>query len=280
MASGLGIPAAAPLLDSVRLFVESDLTEPEELALAGGVAVVFSARCPWSRKQNQDSAAVLPLAPGKAVLAVADGVGGHPGGARASRVAVETLEEALAGDALDGPESRAAILTGIEQANEAIRGAGSGAATTLMAAEVGGATLRSYHVGDSELLVVGQRGKVRHRTLSHSTVGYAVASGMLDEREALHHEERHVILNMLGAPDMRIELSSVLPLSPRDTVVLGTDGLFDNLHTDEIVEIVRKGPLGQVAATLARRCDRRMRTPGDGSPSKPDDLTFILFRQS
>ena len=78
---------------------------------------------------------------------------------------------------------------------------------------------------------------------------------------------------------MRIELSSVLPLSPRDTVVLGTDGLFDNLHTDEIVEIVRKGPLGEVAAKLAKRCDRRMRTPGEGKPSKPDDLTFILFRQ-
>jgi serine/threonine protein phosphatase PrpC len=195
-------------------------------------------------------------------------------------VAVETLEDVLDGEAVDGPESRAAILTGIELANEAIRGAGNGSATTLIAAEVGGATLRSYHVGDSELLVVGQRGKVRHKTLSHSPVGYAVASGMLDEKDALHHEERHVISNMLGAPDMRIELSSILPLAPRDTVVLGTDGLFDNLHTDEIVEIVRKGPLCEVAVTLAKRCDRRMRTPGEGKPSKPDDLTFILFRQA
>jgi serine/threonine protein phosphatase PrpC len=94
----------------------------------------------------------------------------------------------------------------------------------------------------------------------------------------MHHEDRHVISNMLGTPDMRIELGSTLELAPRDTLLLATDGLFDNLHVEEIVELSRKGPMPKVAAALADRAGCRMTRPEPGVPSKPDDLTFVLFR--
>jgi len=135
-------------------------------------------------------------------------------------------------------------------------------------------------VGDSAILVVGQRGKLKLQTLSHSPVGYAVESGLLDADEALHHEERHIVSNMVGAPDMRIEVGSALALAPRDTVLLATDGLMDNLGLAEIVEIVRRGPLERAARRLAELCDERMRRPLEGQPSKPDDVTFVLFRRA
>jgi serine/threonine protein phosphatase PrpC len=83
---------------------------------------------------------------------------------------------------------------------------------------------------------------------------------------------------MVGSPDMRIEIGPSLRLRSRDTVLLASDGLFDNLPTQEVTEIIRKGPLNGVAENLAAECDRRMRSPDADQPSKPDDLTFVLFR--
>jgi serine/threonine protein phosphatase PrpC len=145
-------------------------------------------------------------------------------------------------------------------------------------AEIAGATLRTYHVGDSAILVVGQRGKVKLQTVAHSPVGYAVESGLMGEQEAMHHDERHLISNAVGAADMRIEIGSPLRLAARDTVLLATDGLFDNLEIGEIVEGIRVKPLRVVAEGLAQRVAERMRAPSAGEPSKPDDVTFILFR--
>ncbi|MHC4422347.1 MAG: PP2C family protein-serine/threonine phosphatase, partial [Planctomycetota bacterium] len=65
----------------------------------------------------------------------------------------------------------------------------------------------------------------------------------------------------------------------RDTLVLGSDGLFDNLHLEEITEYVRKGPLARAAESLAAACRRRMCEPRADHPSKPDDLTFLLYRR-
>jgi serine/threonine protein phosphatase PrpC len=116
------------------------------------------------------------------------------------------------------------------------------------------------------------------QTVSHSPVGFAKEAGLLDEQEAMHHEERHVVSNVIGAADMRIEIGSVLKLAPMDTVVLTSDGLVDNLHVNEIVERLRKGPLDGAVKNLAAVARQRMTQPQEGEPSKPDDLTFIVFR--
>ena len=130
------------------------------------------------------------------------------------------------------------------------------------------------------MLITGQRGKVKLQTLPHSPVGYGVASGLLDEKEAMYHEERHLISNMVGSVDMRIDVGSPYYLAPKDTLVLSTDGLSDNLHMAETVEGVRKGPLRNVAAKLAGMATERMEGKRPDVPSKPDDLTFLIFRLS
>ena len=60
--------------------------------------------------------------------------------------------------------------------------------------------------------------------------------------------------------------------------MMGSDGLFDNLATAEITERVRRGPLGECAAALVSAVRRRMEQPRAGEPSKPDDLSFLLYR--
>ena len=118
------------------------------------------------------------------------------------------------------------------------------------------------------------------QTVSHSPVGFAIEYGLLDESEAMHHEERHLVSNVVGSDDMRIELGPPLKLARYDTVLLASDGLLDNLYTDEIVELIRKGPLPKSLASLVKVAQQRMENPIEGVPCKPDDMTVVALRQA
>jgi serine/threonine protein phosphatase PrpC len=166
----------------------------------------------------------------------------------------------------------------METANSQVCELGTGAATTMAVLEIGGDLIRPYHVGDSAILVVGNRGRVKMHTMAHSPVGYAVQAGVLDEQEAIFHEDRHLVSNFIGDREAHIEVGSPRKLNQRDTVVMGSDGLFDNLQVSEIAEIVRKGPILDAATRLAETATRRMANLEPDLPSKPDDLTFVLFR--
>ena len=77
---------------------------------------------------------------------------------------------------------------------------------------------------------------------------------------------------------MRVEIGPRIQLAARDTVVIASDGLFDNLQVDEIINIVRTGPLPLAAENLVAICRTRMTQFSEVRPHKPDDLGFILFR--
>jgi serine/threonine protein phosphatase PrpC len=190
---------------------------------------------------------------------------------------VRTLESHLDGvgraDVL-----RTAILDALEEANRTIIALGLGAGTTAAVVEIDRNRVRGYHVGDSRIMVVGQRGRVKFRTLCHAPTAYAVESGLLDESEALHHEDRHLVSNVIGDVGMRIEIGSWLTLAERDTLLLATDGVFDNLRPQEVVKAIRTGTLLEASSRLAQAGLKRMSRPAAGAPSKPDDMTFILYR--
>jgi hypothetical protein len=79
---------------------------------------------------------------------------------------------------------------------------------------------------------------------------------------------------------MRIEVGGSIRVAPRDTLVVASDGLADNLTVDEIVGHVRQGPLLGAGVALAEHARRRMERPEPEEPSKPDDLTFLLYRRA
>ncbi len=262
-------------LDEPRLFMAQRMASPLAVAFAGGIAVVFSTPSPAKSTGNEDSAGLIPTAENCGVIAVADGLGGRSGGARASAAAIRCLQDSLGGQRRG---LREAVLDGFENADREISAFGIGAATTVAAVTVVGTTVRPYHAGDSMVLVVGSQGKLKLRTLSHAPVSYAMESGLIDELRALRHPERHLVSNVVGGGDMRIEIGAPLELAPRDTVLLATDGLFDNFECGEIADLVRSGPLDEVAGNLASLSAERMSLRESGGLSKPDDLTFVLFR--
>ena len=267
-------------VNETHLFRELDMDDVAVRRLTTGEAVCFSHRSPDKHTPNEDAIALLSCGPDRSVLIVADGLGGMPNGGAASSLAVERLEQAVRKAPADGPSLRAAILDGLEAANRALLEDDSTGATTIVVVEFGGGRVRSYHVGDSLALLVGQRGRVKLRTEAHSPVGYAISAGILDEREAMHHEERHLVSNVVGSPLMRIEIGPEVVFAGRDTLLLASDGLTDNLYEQEIVELVRKGPLDCGVRKLVKTCRERMSNPREGEPSKPDDLSVIAFRRA
>jgi PPM family protein phosphatase len=278
--SGIDPVPALPRGDLMdEIFLEAEMDSVRIREFLGGVAAVFSTRSPAKSTPNEDVAALLEFQEGAGVLLICDGVGGSPMGGDASRVATQEIQAHLEAAAASGQPLREAILNGMESANRSVLDLGQGAATTIAIAEIQVDSVRPYHVGDSVVLITGQRGRVRLQTIAHSPVGYAVESGMLDQNEAVHHAERHLVSNVVGAPEMRIDMGPGIDIKTRDTVLVASDGLFDNLYVEEIVKIICAGPMEQVANALARQCLSRMQATDGTPPAKPDDLSFILFRR-
>jgi serine/threonine protein phosphatase PrpC len=242
--------------------------------------VVFTHRSPDKTTVNEDCAALIPYSDVAGILVIADGLGGQPGGDTASRTALNAISSTVNKAINSQLPLRDAILDGIEKANRQILNQATGAATTLAAIEIQNNSIRPYHVGDSMIMLCGQRGKVKLQSIAHSPVGYAVESGLLDENEAIHHEERHLISNVVGSSDMSIEIGTLRKLALRDTLIIASDGLFDNLYLTEIIDIIRTGKLINSANMLIELSYERMHHQKGDYPCHPDDLTFILFRRS
>ncbi|QDU66558.1 PP2C family protein-serine/threonine phosphatase [Engelhardtia mirabilis] len=274
-----GPPLSAQDAFTTRFYTGCNRRICEGIDLTAGELVVYTSPSPLHPDRNEDGAAVFRVGDA-VVIAVADGVGGLPGGAMASTRALEEIGRTLGELGGDVTESRLrnAVLDGIELAHRAIRETGDGGATTLAAVEILGRQLRTYHAGDSAILIFDADGELRLQTVAHSPVGYALESGLITEAEAFFHDHRNIIFNCLGLERIHIEFSSAIELDPGDTVLLATDGLFDNLTLAELSELSRGGELASVCQQLESVATERMNAPGGQAPSKPDDLTFATFR--
>lgn len=266
-------------VNGMYLVSGDDTADVQAAAFASGTAVYFTRRAPGKTSRNEDALALIPAGPGTGILVVADGVGGYPDGDVASHTVVAALDEAVARCRDNGATLRDCVLDAVESANRRILASQSGCASTMAAVEIEDYRVRPYHVGDSAIVISGQRGRLKWKSVAHSPTGYAVESGLLEEHLALEHSERHLVSNIVGTSDMRIDIGPPMRLAPRDTLLLSSDGLTDNLRLEEIVEIVRKGPLVTAARALVEQCTRRMLGEESGGlAGHPDDLSVLLYR--
>jgi PPM family protein phosphatase len=168
------------------------------------------------------------------LVAVADGMGGHPGGEVASAVAIALVQAAFAGRSLDELEAavRAANRAIWDRANATAELEGMG--TTICAAGLtsdGG--LAVVNVGDSRAYLL-RNGALTQLTDDHSITAELVRRGELSEQEALDHPQHGVLTRALGVgPDVDLD-SAAHRVSEGDRLLVGTDGLFNEVPNDEI----------------------------------------------
>lgn len=266
-------------MDSVLAFFGEQEFLQGITAINGFEVCGFSARGPHKDTDNEDSGLVMAYGDDGLVLAVADGAGGLPAGRKASNTLLQSFAETLPQALSDETPMRVAIISAIEEGNRRIQEFNNRSATTLTVVGIEGNQLRHYQIGDSVAIQVGQRGRLKTQTVQHSPVGFAVEAGFLNEEEAMTHEDRHFVSNFVGLPSMRIDVSSLIPMAARDTVIVASDGLSDNLHGSEIIDIARAGALQDCLEELGEASLARMTMPERGAPSKSDDITVLLARR-
>jgi PPM family protein phosphatase len=259
-------------------FISREMKSPVHVDLPQASAMVFSCVSPVKPSGNEDCASIISVNEDISLLIVADGLGGPPNGAVASALLCQVIEDSISNLGSKPENIREAILSSIENTNLELLKKQTGEGTTLTICEIHNNKMRSYHIGDSEIQITDSLGFVKFQTLSHSPVAYAVESGFIDEDRALSHEDRHFISNYVGDPNMFISMNSALLINNDDTILLGSDGLFDNLYKHEIAEILKEKNIEKLASSLMEIATLRMGHWQKSKPSKPDDLTFIVYR--
>jgi protein phosphatase len=186
-----------------------------------------------------------PEPDGASVVAVlADGMGGHAGGALASRMACESFLKAFAGQEGPNPdrliESLAAANKAIADtvvANPMLAGMGS----TLVGVTFGADGIEWVSVGDSPLMLY-RRGEIALLNDDHSLapeLDRLAAMGAITEEEARRDPRRHMLRSAVTGEDIELIDLSARPLrmEPGDYIILASDGL-QTLETAEIQRIV------------------------------------------
>jgi serine/threonine protein phosphatase PrpC len=178
-----------------------------------------------------------------ALLAVADGMGGHRAGEVASQMAIDSFAEQFLLLSNQQTEPLLALEMAARRANQQIhrqaesdyRLAGMG--TTLTAAFLWRGQLQAVHVGDSRLYL-HRTGNCQQLTDDHSLVGELLKSGNLSEQEAQQHPRRNVLIRALGASaSVEVDLL-VRTLQPDDVVLLCSDGLSTALSHTELAALI------------------------------------------
>ena len=190
------------------------------------------------RTVNQDLPLVRP-----ALYAVADGMGGHVGGEVAARVAVETLDQVFERQpTVDGlreafSEANAAVWHE-SQSNRDLRGMGTTlTAVALVGGPEGSDVLALANVGDSRAYVFSG-GEMTQVTDDHSLAEERMRHGEMTEEEAAVHPQRHILTRALGvAAEVEIDMWE-LEVRTGDRVLLCSDGLTNEVGTEEMAAIL------------------------------------------
>jgi len=210
------------------------------------------------------------------LIAVADGMGGHKGGALAAEMAVNTLIT----DYYQNPSEPItdSLKKAFFSANQKIYEMASknkeyeGMGTTLTAVVLMGSYFYYAHVGDSRGYIVSTM-KIKQFTRDHSIVGDLIAEGIITEKEAEKHPDRNIITRAIGTdPTVEIDISTgAIQLKNRQCILLCSDGLIKVVQKREIKKIIHKTKDAEkICKTLIKKANGR---------GGPDNITVVIAIQ-
>lgn len=192
---------------------------------------------------------------------VADGMGGHQQGEKASSFAVETLLKFYYEAPEIPPEKRLNDI--IKQINLKLveyseknlpRGEKTG--TTLVVAVIRQGKFLVANVGDSRAYLI-RDGKIKQITRDHSFVAEMVRAGTLSEAEARESKYRSRLSRSVGgAADLEVDIHPPTRLRRGDIILLCTDGLTGHVSEKDILQSVH-GSAKDIAERLISLANER-----------------------
>jgi protein phosphatase len=215
---------------------------------------------------------------------VADGMGGHSGGERASALAIDSVETFVLETfkwfaqlrGRDQDRMLADFRSALGQANARVLAEAAenphlqGMGSTLTLAYVLNGEMFVAHAGDSRCYLF-RDGSLYRLTSDHTLVEEMVQRGLLSAGDAAHHRWRHVITNVVGGDTsaLKVELHKIR-LEPGDAALLCSDGLTGMVAEEEVAQTLQDEPDPEAAC---RHLVARANQAGG-----KDNITVIVAR--
>ena len=241
-----------------------------------------------TRTRNEDS---LSLVPEHGVAVVADGMGGHPGGDVASRIAAETAAKVLTEELGASPPTHhdaptrlsSAMRRSVIKAHQEIRAKGEleprlegmGTTITALAVDPEADVFVLGHVGDSRAYRF-RDGKLTQLTRDDTWVQERVEANVLTLEQARRHPFSHLLTQCLGledAPTPHIVHGSV---EIGDAYLLCTDGLVGMVDDPELEQILAH-ELGKNGASAPGEAALRALLDAANEAGGYDNITAVLL---
>ncbi|WP_454207846.1 Stp1/IreP family PP2C-type Ser/Thr phosphatase [Peptoniphilus sp. Marseille-Q6390] len=222
------------------------------------------------RKNNEDSYYVNES---KNLYVLADGMGGHLAGERASKMATEIIGEDFAGEReVTSIDDAIEILSSSirdankkiyesSQENEDYRGMG----TTLSSGLILDDVLIYSNIGDSRIYRINE--EMEQITQDDSFVNYLIEIGEITEEEAKNHPKKNVLTKAMGTTSDIEVIVNTLNIKDKDVFLFCSDGLTNMVPDEEIFKIVKENSPEEARDMLL---DLALKNGG------MDNITFIL----
>lgn len=221
------------------------------------------------RKEQQDRVGLYPhpTRPGILLAVLADGMGGHSGGAMAAEQVIIKAKQNFEDYSPSSETAEHLLRTIIEEAHVIIKltrftseqDPHSTACVLVMQA----GKVHWAHCGDSRIYHF-RGGDMALRSRDHSLVAELVRTGQLREEDAETYPHKNLLLSCLGSErEPRIEVCAVEGLQAGDAFLLCSDGLWGHFSDQELARSISAQPARQAARGLIDEARVRARGTGD-----------------
>lgn len=209
------------------------------------------------------------------LVVLADGMGGHAGGAKASRTAVETVMQEYYRS--NSPDIEASLETAFLAANEKVFTIGQseeeyeGMGSTLTAVVIKKGLLYFAHVGDSRGYIADEHG-ISQFTEDHSFVASLVKAGAIRPEDAKQHPEGNVITRAIGIrAELEVDVDEEpIALQKNQYILLCCDGLWGQVPDEEIHDTIRQyREPNDICEKLVEKANES---------GGPDNITVVVVR--
>lgn len=221
------------------------------------------------RKEQQDRAALFPHPKGRgvALAVVADGMGGHTGGALAAQQVIHTCCNNVEQFSARSESSPGLIAASLAEAHMLIKASrlmnekDPHSTAVILVLQPGKACWA--HCGDSRLYRF-RGAQPLFRSTDHSYVEQLVADGKITRQQALVHPNRNVLMTSLGGQETpKIDFGQAQDLRAGDSFLLCSDGLWEYFGEAELAAVVARHGARQACEMLIDGARSRAQGQGD-----------------